>query len=269
MKGRINIFLLVLLFISVTWTAGPTFGSTYYGHEEFGGSWHDAEKSPDNSEDDLMCWAAAASNILDWTGWGRYTSESFSNHDNMFGYFQDHWTDKGGLMEFGWKWWFDGTYSGPTGDGWSKPDIPGGGFWEPPYNFDDYYYRTSIDSSAMSAVDEYLHNGYGVTIAIYHDDNGHALSVWGYDYNTDNDYLGIWITDSDDDKGSSDPPDTLDYVTVSFDDDDEKWYLDGYGSGNYYIGEVQALDQSPVPIPGAIWLFGSGLIGLVGIRRKK
>lgn len=26
--------------------------------------------------------------------------------------------------------------------------------------------------------------------------------------------------------------------------------------------------ESPVPIPGALWLFGSGLIGLVGIKRK-
>ena len=63
MQGRISIFLLVL-FISVTWAAGLTFGSTYYGYEEFGDYWHDAEKSPSNSEDDLMCWAAAASNIL-------------------------------------------------------------------------------------------------------------------------------------------------------------------------------------------------------------
>ena len=26
--------------------------------------------------------------------------------------------------------------------------------------------------------------------------------------------------------------------------------------------------MSEVPIPGAVWLLGSGLIGLVGIRRK-
>ena len=25
----------------------------------------------------------------------------------------------------------------------------------------------------------------------------------------------------------------------------------------------------PVPIPGAVWLFGSGLLGLVGIRRRR
>ena len=29
-----------------------------------------------------------------------------------------------------------------------------------------------------------------------------------------------------------------------------------------------ALNASSVPIPGAVWLFGSGLVGLVGLRRK-
>jgi len=29
------------------------------------------------------------------------------------------------------------------------------------------------------------------------------------------------------------------------------------------------LDFSPVPIPAAVWLFGSGLIGLLGVARRK
>jgi len=31
----------------------------------------------------------------------------------------------------------------------------------------------------------------------------------------------------------------------------------------------QSPDSAPVPIPGAVWLLGSGLIGLVGIGRKR
>ena len=37
-------------------------------------------------------------------------------------------------------------------------------------------------------------------------------------------------------------------------------------SGNYdYVTEIEA---TVVPIPGAVWLLGAGLLGLVGIRRK-
>ena len=36
---------------------------------------------------------------------------------------------------------------------------------------------------------------------------------------------------------------------------------------DWYLG-VWVTTASPVPIPGAIWLLGSGLIGIVGIRRK-
>ncbi len=42
--------------------------------------------------------------------------------------------------------------------------------------------------------------------------------------------------------------------------------------GNYYRADFTNLqvsgDSIPTPIPGAVWLFGSGLIGLVGLRRK-
>jgi len=35
--------------------------------------------------------------------------------------------------------------------------------------------------------------------------------------------------------------------------------------GNY---EAWVANINPIPIPGAVWLLGSGLIGIVGIRRK-
>ncbi len=34
-------------------------------------------------------------------------------------------------------------------------------------------------------------------------------------------------------------------------------------------GPVIVSDVTPVPIPGALWLFGSGLLGLVAVRRRK
>ncbi len=39
------------------------------------------------------------------------------------------------------------------------------------------------------------------------------------------------------------------------------------GSGGFDLDEIGVLNQ--VPIPGALWLLGSGLLGLIGIRRKR
>ena len=45
------------------------------------------------------------------------------------------------------------------------------------------------------------------------------------------------------------------------------------GSGGYDFRLTEGVAvlnaASPVPVPGAVWLLGSGLLGLVGIRRKK
>ena len=42
----------------------------------------------------------------------------------------------------------------------------------------------------------------------------------------------------------------------------------GDTSSTLVIHGVELTDISAVPIPGAVWLFSSGLIGLVGLRRK-
>lgn len=49
---------------------------------------------------------------------------------------------------------------------------------------------------------------------------------------------------------------------------------DGYQSnsvkGNlYHAWAVQSGDVSPIPVPAAVWLFGSGLLGLIGVARRK
>lgn len=55
------------------------------------------------------------------------------------------------------------------------------------------------------------------------------------------------------------------------------WYF-SMGAGNqsttlksfsYYGWAVQSGDVSAVPVPAAVWLFGSGLIGLLGLARRK
>ena len=45
----------------------------------------------------------------------------------------------------------------------------------------------------------------------------------------------------------------------------------GYlSNSNYnYAWVVQSGDVGAVPVPAAVWLFGSGLIGMIGLMRKK
>lgn len=42
-------------------------------------------------------------------------------------------------------------------------------------------------------------------------------------------------------------------------------------TGHLWQGETEdyRINVAPVPIPGAVWLLGSGLLGLIGVRRKK
>lgn len=41
-----------------------------------------------------------------------------------------------------------------------------------------------------------------------------------------------------------------------------------YSNLNYTFNVSSEYQASPVPVPAAIWLFGSGLIGLIGARKK-
>jgi hypothetical protein len=43
----------------------------------------------------------------------------------------------------------------------------------------------------------------------------------------------------------------------------------GFTTTQLYVWAVRPGDVSAVPVPGAIWLFGSGLLGLTGFARKQ
>ena len=225
--------------------ATPT-GASYMLTDHWGGMWSDAEKSPTNPNDDLMCWAAAASNILQWTGWGNVVG--LTNADQVFQYYVNHWTDQGGLMQYGWEWWFDGTNPSAGWSGWSQVYAAGGDFY-PAQNFSSLLHVQDSTSQALSAIDQDIHAGYGTTIGVQ-GPGGHAITVWGFNYNAANpsQYYGIWVSDSDDDKSSTTPPDRLRYYQVSL--SGGRWYLQNfYGSNSWYIDTVQALGKSTVPVP--------------------
>ena len=46
--------------------------------------------------------------------------------------------------------------------------------------------------------------------------------------------------------------------------------FDGFnGLGDRISGNTLAVDLAPIPVPAAAWLFGTGLLGIVGIARRR
>jgi PKD repeat protein len=258
-------------------------GTSYMLHENHGGWWADAEKAPgsdgkgnpapDNpgDEDDLLCWAATVSNMLEWTGWGYVGGMENGNTDDFFDYFIDHTTDYGSLNPYGIEWWFTGNLPTHSGD-WSTEDVAGGDFWSSSYTWTTYSDESAGGSAVLPDIKSYLTSGYAVGLAIYPitPPGGHAITCWGVNYDTTKNpatepedyYLGVWVSDSDSHKGSADPDDYLRYFEVEWDSTNSYWYMPNYGSG-WKISAVTSLhpfpgESRPVADAGGPYVVGEG-----------
>ena len=66
--------------------------------------------------------------------------------------------------------------------------------------------------------------------------------------------------------GTEYAPNTLYAWDFSFGGGQQQW---NFKTSNYYAWAVRSGDVSAVPVPAAVWLFGSGLLGLIGVARRK
>ena len=227
----------------------PT-GTAYRLFEVWGGFWADAEKDPDPG-DDLLCWAATASNMMEWTGWGFVGGMEFDNTDDFFQFFRDHVTDKGHYVDAGIDWWFDGTLRDEGPDA-AVEDVDHTGFW-PGYNAADYLSTSWNKEDVMSNIRQGLISSRPVGISIYSDGGGaHVVTCWGFNYD-DSDgktasdkefYQGVWLSDSDSHKGQWNPPDVLRYYAVEWSEANDRWEMPNYGGG-WYIWGVTTLEMFP------------------------
>ena len=253
---RLLVFLLVFVF-TVMFIANEANADIWARGVSQASGWFDAEKDSVDTDDDLLCWAASAANILKWSGW----DAGYANEDDIFDFMNDNTHDAGGWQSWAWEWWFDGTQGSHFG-GSSHTGFYTTAEYNAAY---DYEWDNADLDVALDIAADWLENDYGVGIAVK-DGCYHAVTLWGIDTcETTGDYLGVWITDSDNNKGGPDPrPNTLDYYDVFYGADD-LWHLDGM-CGDAAIIEMDALAY--VPVPGAVLL---GLLGLgtAGLKLRK
>lgn len=196
------------------------------------GTWYDVNKAWTSDEktgkgDDVMCWAAASSNIIAW--WQDRNKENLtglqgvpSGANQVWQAYQDAFYNTGFDGGAGLEWFVlgDEYLNEVYGEGVAPRDpnydMPGGYYKDvlvdPESLFTygsmaDYYEDAPIVKSYIS-LEEFssqlvstIRGGSAVTLGLTGDDyfGGHAITLWGVDYN---DATGLietmYITDSDD-----------------------------------------------------------------------
>jgi len=131
----------------------------------------------------------------------------------------------------------------------------------------DYFHVDYISGSALTEVDGGTYNTAGPA-----DGTGPmSVSESNYGYNTlTGAPSGYLSTNSQDErlvlkKYGINVSDWVIGTTVNVDN----WAYDSENNQSQLFAEVQLTSISSVPVPAAVWLFGSGLIGLVGLARRK
>ena len=224
--------------------------------------------------DQELCWAAASSNILHYTGWGKQAG--FGSADYLLDQFAACFTDGGSRTEYGLEWFFNGYSPAEFIAGWPKVNAVGrfaygefAGFF-PEYCTQDVIELVDVAGMPwnIDRVMVALREGCGVAIGLgQHYDNGyraggHAVTLWGYVKDRDSDpvtdksaYCALIIADSDNDVtwGSNrrGAPNTLQVEPlepVSLADMDT-WCLSDYHNRNWYLENFTILKSYSADIP--------------------
>ncbi len=190
---------------------------------DYNGVYHEDIVQQDNS----MCWAATAANTLQWwqdrvkwtpSGTPNGPSSSASANPNIsqlaiYSTFTHNWSNAGGRVEVAWNWWFNGSdYSLPA-DAFSSNSTTSaaGGYWKelgmmPVYEGGVYvdsplftttnFYQEADKETVYATITKFVDDNCAVALRVL-EQGGHAISMWGYDYDADGSLI-LYLTDSDD-----------------------------------------------------------------------
>ena len=195
----------------------------------------DTEKLQEVDGDNELCWAATASNMLHYSGWGKQAG--FDTEDDIFEVFVNAVEDKPGDPASGIDWFFTGI-----SDFGLKDIEPFSGYF-PEYDVDRLLGPVSEDLRGachmMSRLIAYLKESYAVGLSLsWGDGTGHIVTAWGavtdsaYGEDEFEHYDSIIISNSDNNQPDGTErrvaPNTLDLYKL------EEWQ-DEYDERVFYI----------------------------------
>ena len=187
-------------------------------------------------DDNSMCWAHAASNILQWwqdrqganslpAGVPNGASDTAVVYRGLVGGFQQdiddalyvqqlavfkdiagNWSNTAGTVKQAYNWYFNGGYVESFGGTLTSSNS--GGYYSDlglvmnpdgvtsPL-FTSYTFNDNFTKNEIiSTLVGYIDNSYGTTLRVIGAAGGHAITMWGYEFSND-DFI-VYLTDSDD-----------------------------------------------------------------------
>ncbi|MEG2248289.1 MAG: PEP-CTERM sorting domain-containing protein, partial [Akkermansia sp.] len=258
--------------------------------------WYDSNKT--GIDDTGLCWAAAASNVLQWwqdqgtyipNGTPNGTVKGKPHQTVIFDSFKENWKNVGNGAENGFRWYLGGNPLNPNLVDNALKNKDSGKYWEQyinsiGYNTSTWYqdfpavtmgysFDPNFDFAAtfVPTMINLFNSGAGITLGLAptFPAAGHEITLWGLTYDENNILTSLYYTDSDDGDGLK----TYHFTKQEYNpgsDPGEKIVLTDYIFGNAYINDYNALTLPfAIPEPSSVLLslLGGSLLCLSRRRR--
>ena len=285
---------LIILFIGAAVTHAAEVWAPGVSHAD---GWVDYNKDNNDKkymEDDGMCWAASASNVISW--WQNQNAEALTSttlpSQNAWDLFRLVYKNVGGYPSSALDWWINGITVPTDSNGYPiYPDnMDMKALDDKDLAISDLYVGGFLTSSVYSTAEnplliangnnnsytfckamvDAMTSGYALSISA----SGHAFTLWGLDYKESANGIIInkaWLTDSDDYQTKL-VETTLFTIKSSTDGNAIAFTLDYYPGRSFVIETVAGMRSAPanlIPEPSTATLSLLALTTLLHRRRRR